>query len=256
MDFCHADLQRAHIKPYVRAVDYDAHERKLEHEYRSVLIYSINGNQQFMSKMDIENFCKYDAFLFARRDESEVAQKYSTAALKLSIAVGMMTAAIFCLLSEGRQLHMRPSKNLFAPVKFSDIPIGKILRAGSAVTFGKIYVAVFASLQIAIRICRTVSAMTLQVITPILPMIIFLAVLIVGAKILQRKGTLLPKIFGCQSARPWRICANGLNGGERQCFSDEQRHDNGYFARRRRNFHEQRLYQCADSKQLQRKRGK
>lgn len=119
LDFCHADLQRAHVKPYVRAVDYDAHERMVEHEYRSVLIYSINGNQQFMSKMDIENFCKYDAFLFARRDESEVAQKYSAAALKLSIAVGMMTAAIFCLLSEGRQLHMRPSKNLFAPVKFS-----------------------------------------------------------------------------------------------------------------------------------------
>ncbi|MBR2733464.1 MAG: hypothetical protein IKD80_04345 [Selenomonadaceae bacterium] len=68
---------------------------------------------------------------------------------------------------------MRLGKNLFAPVKFFDIPIGKILCAGSAVTFSKICVAVFASLQIAIRICRTASAMTLQGITPILPMIIF-----------------------------------------------------------------------------------
>lgn len=105
-----------------------------------------------------------------------------------SIAVGMITAAIFCLLSEGRQLHMQLGKNLFAPVKFSDIPIGKILRAGSAVTFSKIFslsqillynfytlhafglkgVAVFATLQIAIRICRTASGMTLQPITPIL----------------------------------------------------------------------------------------
>ncbi|MBR3050947.1 MAG: hypothetical protein IKG61_05800 [Selenomonadaceae bacterium] len=105
-----------------------------------------------------------------------------------AIAVGMITAAIFCLLSEGRQLHMRLGKNLFAPVKFSDIPIGKILRAGSAVTLSKIFslsqivlynfytlhafglkgVAVFATLQIAIRICRTASGMTLQPITPIL----------------------------------------------------------------------------------------
>lgn len=105
-----------------------------------------------------------------------------------AIAVGMMTAAIFCLMSEGRQLHLRLGKNLFAPVKFSDIPIVKILRAGSAVTFSKIFslsqivlynffmlhafglkgVAVFASLQIAIRICRTASGMTLQGITPIL----------------------------------------------------------------------------------------
>lgn len=105
-----------------------------------------------------------------------------------SIAVGMITATIFCLLSEGRQLHMRLGKNLFAPVKFADIPIGKILRAGSAATLSKIFslsqivlynfytlhvfglksVAVFASLQIAIRICRTASGMTLQGITPIL----------------------------------------------------------------------------------------
>ncbi|MBR2773559.1 MAG: hypothetical protein IKD73_01050 [Selenomonadaceae bacterium] len=105
-----------------------------------------------------------------------------------AIAVGMITAAIFCLLSEGRQLHMRLGKNLFAPVKFSEIPIGRILRAGSAVTLSKIFslsqivlynfytlhafglkgVAVFASLQIAIRICRTASGMTLQGITPIL----------------------------------------------------------------------------------------
>ena len=44
--------------------NYDAHERMVEKEYPSVLIYSMNGNPLFMEKMGIENSCKYDSFLF------------------------------------------------------------------------------------------------------------------------------------------------------------------------------------------------
>ena len=48
---------------YFSHCNYDAHERMVEREYPSVLIYSMNGNQQFMDKMGIENSCKYDAYL-------------------------------------------------------------------------------------------------------------------------------------------------------------------------------------------------
>ncbi|MBR2773558.1 MAG: flavodoxin family protein [Selenomonadaceae bacterium] len=51
---------------YFSHCNYDAHERMVEREYRSVVIYSMNGNQQFMSKMGIENSCKYDAFLLEK----------------------------------------------------------------------------------------------------------------------------------------------------------------------------------------------
>jgi len=44
---------------YFSHCNYDAHERMVEREYHSVLIYSMNGNQQFMSQMGIENSCKY-----------------------------------------------------------------------------------------------------------------------------------------------------------------------------------------------------
>ncbi len=44
--------------------NYDAHERMVGKEYPSVLIYSMNGNPDFMNKMGVENSCKYDAFLF------------------------------------------------------------------------------------------------------------------------------------------------------------------------------------------------
>ena len=51
---------------YFSHCNYDAHERMVAREYPSVLIYSMNGNQQFMDKMGIENSCKYDAFLLER----------------------------------------------------------------------------------------------------------------------------------------------------------------------------------------------
>ena len=105
-----------------------------------------------------------------------------------ALAISMVIALIFCIVFEGLQLHKKVGENLFAPVKFSEIQITKILTAGSSLTFSKIFslsqillynyfafklfgvegVAVFASLQIAIRICRTGSGMTLQGITPIL----------------------------------------------------------------------------------------
>ncbi len=105
-----------------------------------------------------------------------------------ALAISMIIALIFCIIFEGLQLHKRVGKNLFAPLKFSEIQIAEILTAGSSITLSKIFslsqilmynyflfqifgvtgVAAFASLQIAIRICRTASGMTLQGITPIL----------------------------------------------------------------------------------------
>ncbi|MBR3623465.1 MAG: flavodoxin family protein [Selenomonadaceae bacterium] len=43
--------------------NYDAHERMVDKEYPSLLLYSLNGNQMFLDKMGIENSCKYDSFL-------------------------------------------------------------------------------------------------------------------------------------------------------------------------------------------------
>ena len=105
-----------------------------------------------------------------------------------ALAISMMIALTFCIIFEGLQLHKRIGKNLFVQVHFSEIPITEILAASSSITLSKIFslsqillynyfaykvfgvagVAVFASLQIAIRICRTGSGMTLQGITPIL----------------------------------------------------------------------------------------
>lgn len=105
-----------------------------------------------------------------------------------ALAISMIITLIFCIVFEGRKLHKIVGKNLFAPVKISEIPVSEMLTASSAITFSKIFslsqilmynyflfkifgvegVAVFASLQIAIRICRTGSGMTLQGITPIL----------------------------------------------------------------------------------------
>ena len=42
---------------------YDAHEKMVDREYPSLLIYNMNGNQNFLDKMGIENSCKYDVFL-------------------------------------------------------------------------------------------------------------------------------------------------------------------------------------------------
>ena len=38
----------------------------VDREYPSLLIYNMNGNQNFMDKMGIENSCKYDSFLMDR----------------------------------------------------------------------------------------------------------------------------------------------------------------------------------------------
>ena len=51
---------------YFSHCNYDSHERMVEREYPSLLIYNMNGNQNFMDKMGIENSCKYDAFLMER----------------------------------------------------------------------------------------------------------------------------------------------------------------------------------------------
>jgi Na+-driven multidrug efflux pump len=105
-----------------------------------------------------------------------------------ALAISMIIALAFCIIFEGVQLYKRVGKNLFAQVTLSEIPITEMLKASSAITLSKIFslsqilmfnyflfkifgiegVSVFSSLQIAIRICRTGSGMTLQGITPIL----------------------------------------------------------------------------------------
>lgn len=105
-----------------------------------------------------------------------------------SLAVGMGASALFCMVFEGLRLYRHFGNNLFSPVKEPILSFTRLLYAGSAMTLSKILsllqiilfngicfklygapgVAVFASLLMAIRICRTASAMTMQAVTPIL----------------------------------------------------------------------------------------
>lgn len=104
------------------------------------------------------------------------------------LAVGMSAALIFCMIFEGRRLHKHFGKNLFAPVREPLQSMRRLLYASSAMALSKLLslsqiflfntacfkiygasgVAVFATLLMAIRVCRTASAMTLQAITPML----------------------------------------------------------------------------------------
>lgn len=104
------------------------------------------------------------------------------------LAVGMSAALIFCMMFEGRRLKRHFGENLFAPIREPIQSLRRLLYASSAMALSKLLslsqiflfntaclkiygaegVAVFASLLMAIRICRTASAMTLQAVTPML----------------------------------------------------------------------------------------
>ena len=104
------------------------------------------------------------------------------------LAVGMSAATLFCIVFEGKRLYKHFGRNLFAPISEPFSSLKKLLIAGNALAFSKIFslsqillfnticfrlygvegVAVFGVLQIAMRLCRIASSMTFQALTPVL----------------------------------------------------------------------------------------
>ena len=105
-----------------------------------------------------------------------------------SVAIGMLVATIIFLIYGAIQLKKYFHSNLFAPIDFSNLELGAIFQARSALTISKIGlllqtvlynhilmltlgidgVAVYAGMRMAIQLCRTGSDMSLQPIAPVL----------------------------------------------------------------------------------------
>jgi len=108
----------------------------------------------------------------------------------VSLAIGMIGALLFVILMSGLWFSKTFKKNLFGEIKNPVKSIVEIISAGSSASLGKFYslfivflfnililktigvsgVAAFATIQIAIRICRLHSQVTWQPIAPILTM--------------------------------------------------------------------------------------
>ena len=105
-----------------------------------------------------------------------------------SMAIGILTTVIFCIVFEGLRLKKTFGQNLFTPVDNFFATAIEVLKSGASMALSKILsllqivmfnsfllkffglesVAVFGMLQVAIRLCRTAIFMAIQPITPIL----------------------------------------------------------------------------------------